>query len=111
MGSRLLPLALSLAALAADAAGLHSLASYAVLAGVVGAAAAAFVAVGDLLAGKGGLLGAGTSGVALVLLLSGSVVRMNAPVGARVPTLAVSALVLAAVAYALPALTWLLKPL
>lgn len=111
MGSRLLPLALALGALVADAAGLHRLASYAVLLAVVGAAAAAFVGVAGLLEGNGTLLHAGTTGLALVLLLVGSVVRVNAPVGGHVPTLAVSTLVLAAVVYAVPLLSWVLEPL
>jgi hypothetical protein len=110
MGSRLLPLALALGALGADAAGLHRLASYVVLLAVVGAAAAAFVGIGDVLAGTGTALGAGTSGAALVLLLVGSVARASAPVGGHVPTLALSTLVLAVVAYALPLLTWVLQP-
>ncbi len=111
MGSRLLPLALALGALVADGAGLHRLASYAVLLAVVGAAAAAFVGVGDLLAGSGSVLCAGTSSLALALLLGGSVVRANAPAGGHVPTLAVSTLVLAAVVYAVPLLSWVLEPL
>ena len=110
MGSRLLPLALALGALVADAAGFHRLASYAVLLAVVGAAAAAFVGIGDALAGTGKVLCAATSGLALVLLLVGSVARASAPVGGHVPTLALSTLVLAAVAYAVPLLSWLLQP-
>jgi hypothetical protein len=110
MGSRLLPLALALGALLADVAGLHRLASYVVLLAVVGAAAAAFVAVGAVLEGRGSWLQAGTTALALGLLLLGSVARGSAPVGGGVPTLALSTLVLAAVVYALPLLTWLLEP-
>src|SRR3954447_2857554 len=54
MGSRLLPLSLALGAFTADAAGFHHIASYLVLLAVVGAAAAAFVGVGEWLAGEGG---------------------------------------------------------
>jgi hypothetical protein len=111
MGSRLLPLALALGALAADGLGLHRLASYVVLLAVVGAAAAAFVGVGRVLEGHPALLQACTTTVALVLLLLGSVVRATAPVGGKLPTLALSSLVLAAAAYALPLLTWVLAPL
>lgn len=110
MGSRLLPLSLALGAFAADAAGLHRLAYYLVLLAVVGAAAAAFVGVGEWLEGKGGLLRAGTTTLALVLLLLGSAVRAGAPVDGRIPTLALSTLVLAALAYALPLLGWLVEP-
>lgn len=110
MGSRLSPLALALAALAADAGGLHRLASYCVLLAVVAAAAAAFVAAGDLVAGRGSVLCAGTSAVSLVLLVVGSAARATAPLGARVPTLALSTLVLAAIVYALPLLSWVLAP-
>jgi hypothetical protein len=111
MGSRLLPLTLALGALVADAAGLHGLASFVVLAAVIGAAAAAFVGIGDLLAGKGTLVGAVSSALALVLLVVGSLARGSAPAGGHVPTLALSTLVLAACAYALPLVAWLLEPL
>jgi hypothetical protein len=111
MGSRLLPLSLALGALLADVAGLHRLAFYLVLLAVVGAAAAAFVGVGDLLEGKGGLVRAGSSALALALLVLGSAVRANAAVGGRLPTLAVSALVIAVVVYAVPVIAWLLEPL
>jgi hypothetical protein len=111
MGSRLLPLLLAFAALVAGATGHDHLASYAVLLAVVGAAAAAFVGVGSLLEGKGSIAHAVTTVLALVLLLTGSLARAGTPVGGHVPTLAVSTLVLAALAYALPILGWLLGPL
>jgi hypothetical protein len=111
MGSRLLPLVLALAALVADVTSHERVASYAVLLAVVGAAAAAFVGVGSLLEGKGSVVQAVTTVLALVLLLAGSVVRASAPVGGHVPTLAVSTLVLAGVVYAVPLLGWLLEPL
>jgi hypothetical protein len=111
MGSRLLPLSLALAALAADASGLHRLASYLVLLAVVGAAAAAFVGVGEWIEGKGGLVRAGTTTLALVLLLLGSAVREAAPTGSHVPTLALSTLVLAVLAYTFPLTSWLRGPL
>lgn len=110
MGSRLLPLLLSVGALLADAAGLHRLAFYVVLLAVVGAAAAAFVGVGDLLEGTGGAFRAGTTGLALAFLIIGSAVRANAAVGGHVPAVAVSAVVAAIVVYGLPALGWLFEP-
>jgi hypothetical protein len=111
MGSRLLPLVLALAALVADVTSHHRVASYAVLLAVVGAAAAAFVGVGSLLEGKGSIVQAVTTVLALVLLLTGSVVRASAPVGGHVPTLALSTLVFAGLVYAVPLLGWLLEPL
>ena len=111
MGSRLLPLLLALAALAADVTSHDRVASYAVLLAVVGAGAAAFVGVGSLLEGTGSIAHAVTTVLALVLLLAGSVVRASAPVGGHVPTLAVSTLVLAGLVYAVPLLRWLLEPL
>ena len=111
MGSRLLPLALALGALAADGLGLHRVATYVVLLAVVGAASAAFAGVGRLLAGQGTLLDACTATLALVLIVLGSAVRTSAPVGGRVPTLALSTLVLAVAVYALPLLSWVLEPL
>jgi hypothetical protein len=110
MGSRLLPLALALGALAADGLGLHQLAALGVLFAVVAAAAAAFVGVARLLAGEGTVLHACTTTLAMCLLVTGSVVRASAPLGGRVPTLALSTLVLAAVVYALPSLVWVLEP-
>jgi hypothetical protein len=111
MGSRLLPLSLAIGALVADSTGLHNIAFYLVLLAVVGAAAAAFVGVGDLLEGTGGLVRAVTTGLALTLLVLGSAVRANAAVGGHVPTVAVSAVVAAVIVYALPVLGWLVEPL
>jgi len=111
MGSRLLPLLLALGALGADATGFRQVAFYLVLLAVIGAAAAAFVCVGDALAGKGSWLAGISSGLALALLLLGSTVRAAAAVGAGVPTLALSSLVLASLLYSLPVLGWVLEPL
>jgi hypothetical protein len=110
MGSRLLPLSLALGAFAADAGGLHRLAYYLVLLAVVGAAAAAFVGVGEWIEGKGGLVRAGSTTLALALLLLGSAVRAAAPTG-HVPALAVSTLVLASIFYVLPFVSWFVEPL
>jgi hypothetical protein len=111
MGSRLLPLCLAIGALLADATGVHHIAFYLVLLAVVGAAAAAFVGVGDLLEGTGGLVRASTTGLSLALLVLGSAVRANAAVGGHVPALAVSAVAGATLVYSLPALGWLFRPL
>lgn len=110
MGSRLLPVSLATCALLADAVGLHQIAFYLVLLAVVGAAAAAFVGVGDVLEGKGGLLRAATTVLALAFILLGSAVRADAPVGGHVPVLGISALVAALLAYVVPALGWLIGP-
>jgi hypothetical protein len=110
MGSRLLPVSLAAGALAADAVGLHRIASYLVLLAVVGAAAAAFVGVGDVLEGKGGLLHAATTVVALALVLLGSAARTAAPTGGHVPIIAISAVVAALVCYGIPILAWLARP-
>jgi hypothetical protein len=111
MGSRLLPLCLAIGALLTDATGLHHIAFYLVLLAVVGAAAAAFVGVGELLEGTGGLVRAVTTSLSLALLVLGSAVRANAAVGGHVPALAVSAVVAAALVYSLPGLGWFFQPL
>jgi hypothetical protein len=111
MGSRLLPLALAAGALLADGAGLHRSASYLVLLAVVGAAAAAFVGVADVLEGKPAWMRGITSSLALVLLLAGSAARHGVATGVDVPQVAVSATVGAVLAYALPLIGWLLEPL
>ena len=110
MGSRLLPVSLALATLLADAAGMHQIAFYLVLLAVVGAAAAAFVGVGDVIEGKGGLVSAATTVLALALLLLGSAVRSAAPAGAHVPVLAISSTVGALLLYVLPLLGLLVGP-
>lgn len=111
MGSRLFPLSLALGASVADAAGLHSLAQLLVLVAIPCAAAAAFVAASDVLEGKRAWIRAVTSGGALVLFLVGSAVRHGAPAGAAIPALALSAVVGAAILYAVPVVFWLLEPL
>ena len=110
MGSRLLPLSLALGALLADAAGAHRIAFYLVLLAIPGAAAAAFIGAGDALEGNGAWLRGISTTLALTLLVLGSAVRENAPHGAAVPSLAVSAVVGAIVVYGIPALAWVLEP-
>ena len=111
MGSRLLPLSLGLGASLADLGGAHGLAALLVLLAIPSAAGVAFVGISDLLEGKRALLRALTTSGALVLLLVGSAVRHGAPADAAVPALALSAVVAAAVLYAVPVLFWVLEPL
>ena len=81
MGSRLLAPGIALAALLADAGGVHGLAAWLVLLALPAAAAAAFVGVSDALEGLGAMRAA-TASLALALLVLGSAVREGAP---RVP--------------------------
>ncbi|HEU5214450.1 MAG TPA: hypothetical protein VFU30_02795 [Gaiellaceae bacterium] len=110
MGSRLLPLVLATAALAAGASGLDGLALWVGLLVVPTAAAAAFVAVSDALEGRPALLRAVTSGVALALVVLASAARENAPRGAAASPLANWALAFALFAYAVPLVVWVLEP-
>jgi hypothetical protein len=110
VGSRLLPLVLATAALAAGALGLGGLALWLGLVTVPTAAAAAFVAVSDALDGRPARLRAATSGLALGLVVLASAVRENAATGATVSPLATWALALALLAYAVPAVVWVLEP-
>jgi len=110
MGSRLLPVSLALGALVADAAGLHALASLLVLAAVAGAAAAAFGAIAATYMAALVLYSVALKLLALLFLVVGSAVRTGAPVGAAPPTLALSTLVLAALAYCVPLVSWLVEP-
>jgi hypothetical protein len=111
MSSRLLAPGIALAAVLADAGGVHGLALWLVLLALPAAAAAAFVDLSDVLGGQGKWLRASTSTIALVLLVAGSAVRESAPRGASVPALAVSTVVMALLCYALPAFAWVLEPL
>lgn len=110
MGSRLLAPCIAFAALLADVAGLHDLAFWLVLAAIPAAAAFAFVAISDGLAGEGALGGL-TGSFALVLLVLGSAFRESAPVGGHVPALALSSVVMALLCYGIPGLLWVLEPL
>jgi hypothetical protein len=111
VGSRLLPLVLATAALAAGAAGLGGLALWLGLLVVPAAAAAAFVAISDTLDGRPALLGAVTSGLALVLVVVASAARQNAPTGSAASPLATWGLVMALLAYAVPLVAWVLAPM
>jgi hypothetical protein len=110
VGSRLLPLVLATAALAAGVGGLGGLALWLGLLTVPTAAAAAFVAVSDALDGRPALLRAVTSGAALALVVLASAARENAPTGAAASPLATWALALALLAYAVPLVAWVLEP-
>ena len=110
VGSRLLPLVLATAALAAGAAGLGGLALWLGLLTVPAAAAAAFVAASDALEGRPARLRAVAGGVALALVVLASAARENAPTGAAPSPLATWALLLALLAYAAPLLAWVLEP-
>jgi hypothetical protein len=110
MGSRLLPVSLASGALLADVVGLHTIAYYLVLLAVVGAAAAAFVGVGEVLEGKGGVVRAASTVVALAFILLGSAARAVAPAGGHVPVLATTAVVAALLSYLLPLLGLLVGP-
>ncbi len=111
MGSRLLPLVLATAALAAGAVGFGGLALWLGLLAVPAAAAAAFVAVSDTLEGRPALLGAVTSGVALALIVVASAARENAPAGAGASPLATWGLLLALLVYGVPLVAWVLEPM
>jgi hypothetical protein len=110
VGSRLLPLVLATAALAAGAVGLDGLALWIGLLAVPAAAAAAFVAVSDALEGRPALLRAVTSGLALALVVLASAVRENAAAGATVSPLATWALLIALLAYGVPLVVWVFEP-
>ena len=110
MGSRLLPLVLATAALAAGASGLGGLAIWLGLLTVPTAAAAAFIAASDALEGRPARLRAVTSGIALGFVVLASAVRENAATGAAVSPLATWALALALLAYTVPVVVWVLEP-
>ena len=94
----------------AGTAGLPALALWLGLLAVPAAAAAAFVAVSDVLEGRPSLLRAATSGLALALVVLASATRENAPTGAIASPLATWALVIALLAYAVPLVAWVLEP-
>ncbi len=102
---------LAAAALAAGSVGLTGLALYIGLIAVPFAAAAAYVAVSDWLDDQPARLRAATSSLALTLLVTASAVRYDAPAHTGTPPLASWSLALALVAYALPAVAWVLEPL
>jgi hypothetical protein len=92
MARRVLPVGLVLAAAAADGAGVHGLAFYALLLAVPAAAVAALEAFGRVLDGADEHLHALLWTVVLVLLVIGAAVRSPAVTQGAVPGLARSAL-------------------
>ncbi|MGH3007976.1 MAG: hypothetical protein ACRDLM_01015 [Gaiellaceae bacterium] len=110
MGSRVLPLTLATAALAAGTVGLAGLALWLGLFAIPAAAAAAFVAASDTLEGRPTLLRAVTSGLALALLVLACAARSNGVAGAGTPQLATWALLLALLSYSAPVVAWVLEP-
>ena len=110
MQSRLLPLTLVTAALAAGIMGLGGLALWFGLFAVPASAAVSFVAISDLLEGKTSRLLAVTSTLALALIVIGCAVRSNAAAGSAAPPFATWALVAALLAYSVPAFAWVLEP-
>jgi hypothetical protein len=110
VGSRILPLGLVTVAFAAGAVGLGGLALWLGLLAIPAAAAAAFVAVSDLLEGKPALLCAVTNSLALAFIVLESAVRSNAAVGASAPPLVTWALLAALLAYSVPSVAWVLEP-
>jgi hypothetical protein len=111
VGSRLLPLVLATAALAAATAGLGGLALWLGFLAVPAAAAAAFVAISDALEGRHAVLRAVTGCVALLFVVLASVARSNAPPGGAAAPLATWGLVLALLAYGIPPVAWVLEPM
>jgi len=101
---------LATAALAAGSVGLGGLALWLGLFTIPAAAAAAFVAVSDLLEGSAGLLRAATISLALGFVVLACAVRSNAAVGAAAPRLATWALLAALFAYFVPTVAWVLEP-
>lgn len=84
-----------LAAVLADAQGVHSLAFYLVLLSIPAVAVAALTCFGDLVEGsaddEAGALYVGLNGLALALLVIAAAARANALQGAAVPALGESA--------------------
>jgi hypothetical protein len=91
--ARWVPVALVVAAAAADGASMHGVAFYALLAAVPAVAAAALGAYGEALERGGGPLQACLWGVVLVFTVIGAAVRAQALAEGTVPALARSAVV------------------
>ena len=92
MSRRAIPVGLVIAAAAADGAGVHGLAFYALLAAVPAAAIAALDTFGRVLDGANEHLHALLWTIVLVLVIAGATVRAPAVTEGAVPTLAHSAL-------------------
>jgi hypothetical protein len=92
MARRAIPIGLVIAAAAADGAGAHGVAFYALLLAVPAAAAAALDAFGHVLDGTADQFYAALWAVVLVLVVAGAAVRAPAVTEGAVPGLARSAL-------------------
>jgi hypothetical protein len=110
LGTPLLPLAIALGGVTADAAGAHQVAFYLVLLAIPAAAGAALAAAGDVVDGRQAAGRLVSTACALVLLIVSSSARYNAAAGASVPAIAISALVGCVLAYGTLGLIWLLRP-
>ena len=91
--ARLFPVALVVAAAAADGAGMHGVAFYALLAAVPAVAVAALGAYGDSLERGGGRVQACLWGAVLALTVTGAAVRAPSLAEGTVPALARSAVI------------------
>jgi hypothetical protein len=98
-------------AFAAGASGLGGLALWLGLVAIPAAAAAAFVAISDLLEGRAARMFAVTSSLALAFVVLGCAVRSNAVPGTAAPPLATWALLAALLAYSVPTVAWVLEPM
>ena len=105
-----MPVSLALATLAAGALGLRQFALLLGFVAVAAAAAAAFVAISDVLENRPARLRAFTCAFSLVLLVAASADRYGAPRGAPAPRFAAFAIVAALVVYAVPLVVWVLEP-
>ena len=105
-----MPVSLALATLAAGALGLRQFALLLGFVAVAAAAAAAFVAISDVLENRPARLRAFTCAFSLVLLVAASADRYGAPRGAPAPRFAALAIVAALVVYAVPLVVWVLEP-
>jgi hypothetical protein len=104
MARRLVPVALVVAAAAADGAGVHVLAFYLLLAVVPASAVAALDAFGELLEGAGSTLHALLWAAVLALTVAGAAVRAPAISHGAVPALARSTLVICLAIFCVQAL-------
>jgi hypothetical protein len=93
MARRWIPVALVVVAAAADGAGAHGVAFYALLAAVPAAAVVALDAYGDSFEDEGNRLHALLWGIVLALTVTGSAVRAPVLAEGTVPALAKSAVV------------------
>ena len=111
MARRVLPVGLVVGAAAADGAGAHGLAFYALLAAVPAAAVAALDAFGDWLAEAGSGLHAVLWGIVLALTVTGAAVRAPLLAEGTVPALGRSAVVACLGVFCLQALIGLVAEL